>query len=246
MERFEVFRGYGKDALLLTCSLTMSVWVACLATVNKAKASCFARLSKEIGISTRNTYPFATIKARSCVGYLDAGRRSLLCFIFGDRSSSYFLINIHWKLTTFVHSELNIKWFRIMKKIIYPLLTLTFLINVGCSQVKEQSKTPEEKHLSLSSNYELFETRNIWVFIKLNTRNGKMSQVHFSLDSESYRGEQPLNEKPLVDKAEEKIGRFTLYPTQNMFNFILLDKISGRSYQVQWSLKEDERVVVPI
>lgn len=133
-----------------------------------------------------------------------------------------------------------------MKQIIYLLLALTLLINESYSQIKEQSKIPEEKHLSLPSNYELFETKNIWVFIKLDTRNGKMSQVHFSLNSESYRGEQPLNEKPLVDKVDEKIGRFTLHPTQNMFNFILLDKISGRSYQVQWSMKEEERVVIPI
>ena len=72
-ERFEVFKGYGKDALLLTL-LSYNVGVVnCLAT-----ASCFARLSKGIGTATKSTYPFATTKARSCEGCSDVGRQSLL------------------------------------------------------------------------------------------------------------------------------------------------------------------------
>ena len=38
-------------------------------------------------------------------------------------------------------------------------------------------------------------------------------------------------------------GRFELYPTQNMYNFIMQDVISGQSYQVQWSTNEDERLL---
>ena len=66
------FKGYGKDALLLTL-LSYNVGVVnCLAT-----ASCFARLSKGIGTATKSTYPFATTKARSCEGCSDVGRQSL-------------------------------------------------------------------------------------------------------------------------------------------------------------------------
>lgn len=36
----------------------------------------------------------------------------------------------------------------------------------------------------------------------------------------------------------ENIGRFTLYPTENMYNFILLDQIDGDVYQAQWSMEE--------
>lgn len=35
------------------------------------------------------------------------------------------------------------------------------------------------------------------------------------------------------------MGRFTLYPTQNVFTFILLDQIDGRMWQVQWSTKAE-------
>ena len=38
-------------------------------------------------------------------------------------------------------------------------------------------------------------------------------------------------------------GRFKLYPTGNMYNFIMVDTIDGRTFQVQWSIKEEERIV---
>jgi hypothetical protein len=41
-------------------------------------------------------------------------------------------------------------------------------------------------------------------------------------------------------------GRFKLYPTDNIYNFIMLDVINGDTYQVQWSSEEDERIVMPI
>ena len=36
-------------------------------------------------------------------------------------------------------------------------------------------------------------------------------------------------------------GTFELYPTQNMYQFILLDKSSGRTWHVQWGMSEEER-----
>ena len=33
---------------------------------------------------------------------------------------------------------------------------------------------------------------------------------------------------------------------QNIYNFILLDQIDGRVWQVQWSFKANERFVIPI
>ena len=40
-----------------------------------------------------------------------------------------------------------------------------------------------------------------------------------------------------------QIGRFKLYPTQNMYNFIMQDVVNGESYQVQWNTDESKRVV---
>ena len=90
--------------------------------------------------------------------------------------------------------------------------------------------------------YKLFPTENYWTFIKLDTRNGKMWQVHFSI-SDGYEGELILNSRSLVWTEEEVNGRFTLYPTKNMYNFLLLDQINGRTYQVQWNSDKEKRFV---
>lgn len=91
--------------------------------------------------------------------------------------------------------------------------------------------------------YKLFPTDNHWTFIKLNTRNGKMWQVHFTVSEEGMGGEVILNSVALVDFEYEVNGRFNLYPTENMYNFILLDQIDGNAYQVQWSMEEKYRGV---
>lgn len=92
--------------------------------------------------------------------------------------------------------------------------------------------------------YRLFSTKNMYTFIKLNTRNGQMLQVQWGLESK-YRFETTLSDISRVNKDEEKNGRFFLYPTTNIYNFILLDQIDGRAWQVQWG-KEGERMVSPI
>jgi hypothetical protein len=92
--------------------------------------------------------------------------------------------------------------------------------------------------------YRLFPTRNTWTFLKLNTRNGQLWQVQW--DTGKSRFEIPLSLKPLVTAEEERHGRFFLYPTQNIYNFILLDQLDGRMWQVQWSHEMEDRLVVPI
>ena len=93
--------------------------------------------------------------------------------------------------------------------------------------------------------YRLFATQNIYTFIKLDTRNGKMWQVQWSTKGSDYRFETTLSYISMVNKDEEKNGRFFLYPTTNIYNFILLDQIDGRAWQVQWG-KEEERAVIRI
>lgn len=56
-----------------------------------------------------------------------------------------------------------------------------------------------------------------------------------------------MNDIPLnYTGGGKENGRFTLYPTNNIYNFILLDQIDGRMWQVQWSLKEKNRGLIPI
>lgn len=93
--------------------------------------------------------------------------------------------------------------------------------------------------------YKMFPTENIWTFLKLDTRNGKIWQVQYSIN-DNYRGEIELNDKALVSENIAENGRFTLYPTKNMYIFILLDQIDGKMWQVQWSTAPENRGILPI
>jgi len=128
-----------------------------------------------------------------------------------------------------------------MKKII-------ILAIVALATMTLFAQTTGTPNLIVSPNndavYRLFPTQNTWTFIKLNTRNGQMWQVQYSV--RGNRGEVSLNLTPLVSREREANGRFFLYPTQNMYNFILLDQTDGRMWQVQWSIEAKNRGIVPI
>lgn len=95
-----------------------------------------------------------------------------------------------------------------------------------------------------NATYRLFPTTNMWIFIKLNTADGRMWLVQYSTTA-GDQVEIPLSRIERAEESEKKDGRFTLYATQNMYNFILLDQIDGRVWQVQWST-EGDNLVIPI
>lgn len=107
---------------------------------------------------------------------------------------------------------------------------------------KQIEKKSEIQHLEVPI-YKLFPTENYWTFIKLDTRNGKMWQVHFTISDDGYQGELILNSRSLIWDDKEINGRFILYPTKNMYNFILLDQLNGTTYQVQWNNDLNKRFV---
>lgn len=116
------------------------------------------------------------------------------------------------------------------------------------AQTQLKKETPKNNVDSnndfIISSYQLFPTQNMYTFLKLDTRNGKIWQVQWSTESSS-RFEVSLSDITLVNKEEEKNGRFSLYPTTNLYNFILLDKEDGRTWQVQWG-KEEYRALFRI
>jgi hypothetical protein len=125
-------------------------------------------------------------------------------------------------------------------------ITFIFVLITAISFAQSQNKQDaivQQKQVSENNIYQLFPTDNYWTFIKLDTRNGKMWQVHFTITKEGYEGELILNSVSLLWSEEEINGRFTLYRTNNMYNFILLDQISGKTYQVQWNNDEEKRFV---
>lgn len=130
-----------------------------------------------------------------------------------------------------------------MKKLIISIFIL--IAKITFAQNSYQSQSPIQ-NISTDNNvvFRLFSTRNMYTFIKLDTRNGQMWQVQW--DTKSNQFETPLSLVYLVSEEEEKNGRFFLYPTTNIYNFILVDQIDGRVWQVQWSMEAKDRMVVPI
>lgn len=97
--------------------------------------------------------------------------------------------------------------------------------------------TTDDKH------YSIYKTDNMYTFLKLDTRTGQIWQVHWSTEKDG-RTVLPLSIEKL--SSDTKDGRFALFPTTNMYNFILLDTTDGRTWQVQWSFKEEQRMIIPI
>lgn len=72
-----------------------------------------------------------------------------------------------------------------------------------------------------------------------------MWQVQYDVQGDN-RYETYLSLVPLVAAENEASGRFTLYPTQNIYTFILLDQLGGKTWQVQWSTEAKNRGIIPI
>lgn len=95
--------------------------------------------------------------------------------------------------------------------------------------------------------YKLYPTQNTWTLLELDTQTGRVWQVQYSVEGSKYRFKTRLNSWSLLEDSDLQVsGRFELYPTQNMYNFVLLDKISGKTWQVQWHIDYDKRTYWPI
>lgn len=98
-----------------------------------------------------------------------------------------------------------------------------------------------------NSKYKLYGTENIWTFLKLDTCTGRIWQVQYAINDDNRMQTQIVSVR--LDWTEDwsdltNMGRFELYPTKNMYNFLLIDKKSGRIWQIQWSTNPDNRGVI--
>ncbi len=86
--------------------------------------------------------------------------------------------------------------------------------------------------------YKMYKTENLYNLLKLDTATGIIKQVQWSL-----KGDQefsvPINTEYLSFRGEN--GTFELYPTNNMYQFILLDTTDGRTWHVQWGTEDSKR-----
>ena len=115
----------------------------------------------------------------------------------------------------------------------------------------EQLETPlnssalDKEYKEIDNRFTLYPTQNNWTFLLLDQLVGKIWQLNWDTKPEKS-GIVPLNNSSLIGEQNEIANRFTLYPTQNIWNYLLLDKIDGRLWQIRWSKKSGGKEIIPI
>lgn len=88
-----------------------------------------------------------------------------------------------------------------------------------------------------SGGYKLYPTENMYIFLKLNSLTGRLELVQWSFDA-MKEFSMFINSK---DLSYTIVGtNFELYPTENMFKFLMLEKVTGRVWHVQWGFKAED------
>ena len=123
------------------------------------------------------------------------------------------------------------------------IFTITLMLFASLSLAEEGRRELYEPSQNPNALYRLFNTHNIYTLIKLDTRAGQIWQLQWGND-EDHNVIFPINTKALVING--KPGRLTLYPTQNIYTFILLDQETGDTWRVQWGETENNRFVQKI
>lgn len=95
-----------------------------------------------------------------------------------------------------------------------------------------------------NNTYKLYPTKNLYISLRLNTTNGKIKLVQWSLE-DGKEFSVVLNDKDLSDGISlgKKTERFELYQTKNIFQFLLLDKITGNMWHVQWGFESENNLI---
>ena len=114
--------------------------------------------------------------------------------------------------------------------------TDSLLTDIYCELMEINMKL---QHSEFVERYKLYKTENMYTFLKLNTATGEIDQIQWSLDSNN-EGSVPINTEDLSFILKIN-GNFELFPTNNMYQFLLLDKSLGKVWHVQWGMKSTER-----
>ena len=147
-----------------------------------------------------------------------------------------------------------------MKRVLCAALLACFTVCISYAQIDttsaaEYNLQPKDSLFlemigyvadQIQPRYKMYQTENIYNLLKLDTVTGAIWQVQYGMNKDAEAMQVAIDSWPLVWSSESHPGRFALYPTKNMYNFILLDSDTGDVYQVQWSTEPKKRFRVKI
>lgn len=93
--------------------------------------------------------------------------------------------------------------------------------------------------------FKLYPTENMWTFLELDSATGLIWQVQYTVNDKDKRFKKVLNDI-VLNNNEQVNGRWKLYPTQNMYQFLLVDVMFGTVIQIQWSTEENGRFIIGV
>lgn len=133
-----------------------------------------------------------------------------------------------------------------MKKYIILLVAaLSFASVCRAQYVGTETISDMQKATKALPRFKIYKTENNHIVLKLDTRTGKAWMTQFrSGDTES--AEVPISYSGLEFEGNSWNGRFDMYPTNNMFKFIIVDTYTGKTYLLQWHFEENKRFIEEI
>lgn len=91
-----------------------------------------------------------------------------------------------------------------MKQIFYIVLFTMSISIMSCKN--SDNETVKKQEIKENTVFKLFPTENLWTFLKLDTRNGRIWQVQYSINEDAPRLETDLSTKRLVSTEKEENG----------------------------------------
>ena len=129
------------------------------------------------------------------------------------------------------------------KAVTISLLLFSFVCLTSCNNTGGKLEELEKQVNKIALNtantepiYRLYPTRNMWNFLKLDTRNGKISMVQFSVEDNEKQFEYELSNKALCENTAP--GRFMLQPTRISIISSCLTKYRDRHIRYNGALKK--------
>lgn len=90
--------------------------------------------------------------------------------------------------------------------------------------------------------YKMYKTTHDYISLKLDTATGRVWMIRIGMGDKSTRRQTAVDDSTPLQNDEIAInGRFELYPTNNSYNFIMIDTYTGTTYQVQWHTESNKR-----